>query len=323
MLGCASRGEDADRSAAANMIRATWAAQVELTCLRQGFHLTPLRRRVLDIFGESAAPLGAYAIIEELSRRERQTGRPADGLSDARLLHRARLRAQDREPQRLCAVRASRPRPPGHAPHLRGMRAERGDRGRRGHARDRGLGGRRRFRPAAGCDGSARAVPPMRRRAPACFSGVAHPLGAAGSQIIADIFLGVLRRSRSSSSSNAGRDDRRISSFRTTRSQASNLQPSARCAARLHGHRRATANGPSLEGEAVRLLSTACSVADVHELAAEVDAKSAVDRLVPIAAAVAVAVAVAAVAVAAIAVAAVAVGRRQRAADNKPGRKAA
>lgn len=49
---------------------ATWAASVELACLRHGFHLTPLRRRVLDIFGDSAAPLGAYAILEELSRRE-------------------------------------------------------------------------------------------------------------------------------------------------------------------------------------------------------------------------------------------------------------
>ena len=49
---------------------ATWASHVELACVRQGFHLTPLRRRVLDIFSGSAAPLGAYAILEELSRRE-------------------------------------------------------------------------------------------------------------------------------------------------------------------------------------------------------------------------------------------------------------
>ena len=49
---------------------ATWAAQVESACSRQGAHLTPLRRRVLDILGESAAPLGAYAILEEMSRRE-------------------------------------------------------------------------------------------------------------------------------------------------------------------------------------------------------------------------------------------------------------
>ena len=48
----------------------TWAARVELACLRQGYHLTPLRRQVLDIFSGSAAPLGAYAILEELSRRE-------------------------------------------------------------------------------------------------------------------------------------------------------------------------------------------------------------------------------------------------------------
>ena len=49
---------------------ATWASQVEGACLRQRAQLTPLRRRVLDIFSGSAAPLGAYAILEELSRRE-------------------------------------------------------------------------------------------------------------------------------------------------------------------------------------------------------------------------------------------------------------
>jgi len=49
--------------------RATWADRVQLFCLREGFQLTPMRRRVLDIFGDSDAPLGAYAILEELSRR--------------------------------------------------------------------------------------------------------------------------------------------------------------------------------------------------------------------------------------------------------------
>jgi Fur family transcriptional regulator, zinc uptake regulator len=49
---------------------ATWAAQVERACQREGAQLTPLRRRVLDILSDSAAPLGAYAILEELSRRE-------------------------------------------------------------------------------------------------------------------------------------------------------------------------------------------------------------------------------------------------------------
>jgi Fur family zinc uptake transcriptional regulator len=48
----------------------TWAARVEQACERRGAQLTPLRRRVLDIFSDSAAPLGAYAILERLSRRD-------------------------------------------------------------------------------------------------------------------------------------------------------------------------------------------------------------------------------------------------------------
>lgn len=55
---------------------ATWAARVELSCLRQGVQLTPLRRRVLDIFSDSVAPLGAYAILEELSRRDGKQAAP-------------------------------------------------------------------------------------------------------------------------------------------------------------------------------------------------------------------------------------------------------
>ena len=47
-----------------------WQGEVERACSRQGLHLTPLRRRVLAILAESSAPLGAYAIIEQLSRRE-------------------------------------------------------------------------------------------------------------------------------------------------------------------------------------------------------------------------------------------------------------
>lgn len=49
---------------------ATFAARVEQSCARDGVQLTPLRRRVLDIFSGSAGPLGAYAILEALSRRE-------------------------------------------------------------------------------------------------------------------------------------------------------------------------------------------------------------------------------------------------------------
>ena len=47
-----------------------WQQQVESACTRQGLHLTPLRRRVLTILSENAAPLGAYAIIDQLSRLE-------------------------------------------------------------------------------------------------------------------------------------------------------------------------------------------------------------------------------------------------------------
>src|SRR5271170_7830776 len=47
-----------------------WQGQVESACEKEGLHLTPLRRQVLAILAESSAPLGAYAIIDQLSRRE-------------------------------------------------------------------------------------------------------------------------------------------------------------------------------------------------------------------------------------------------------------
>jgi Fur family transcriptional regulator, zinc uptake regulator len=49
-----------------------WREQVESACARQGLHLTPLRRQVLTILAESSAPLGAYAIIDQLSKLERK-----------------------------------------------------------------------------------------------------------------------------------------------------------------------------------------------------------------------------------------------------------
>jgi Fur family zinc uptake transcriptional regulator len=55
---------------AAKRGQARWPAQVEDICARQGLQLTPLRRRVLSILGESAGPLGAYAIIDKLSKVE-------------------------------------------------------------------------------------------------------------------------------------------------------------------------------------------------------------------------------------------------------------
>ena len=47
-----------------------WPEQVAEACARHRLQLTPLRRRVLSILGESRAPLGAYAIIDMLSKVE-------------------------------------------------------------------------------------------------------------------------------------------------------------------------------------------------------------------------------------------------------------
>jgi Fur family zinc uptake transcriptional regulator len=47
-----------------------WQAQVRQACARRGLALTPARAGVAAIIGESPAPLGAYAIIETLSKRE-------------------------------------------------------------------------------------------------------------------------------------------------------------------------------------------------------------------------------------------------------------
>jgi len=47
-----------------------WQGQVESACAQHGLQLTPLRRQVLAILAESSAPLGAYAIMDQLSRRE-------------------------------------------------------------------------------------------------------------------------------------------------------------------------------------------------------------------------------------------------------------
>jgi Fur family zinc uptake transcriptional regulator len=47
-----------------------WAAQVESACSASGLKLTSLRRQVLEIIAKAPKPLGAYAIIEELSRAQ-------------------------------------------------------------------------------------------------------------------------------------------------------------------------------------------------------------------------------------------------------------
>jgi Fur family zinc uptake transcriptional regulator len=53
-----------------------WAAQVEQSCASKGLHLTPLRRQILSIVAKAPAPLGAYAIIEELSRAQHKSVAP-------------------------------------------------------------------------------------------------------------------------------------------------------------------------------------------------------------------------------------------------------
>jgi Fur family zinc uptake transcriptional regulator len=50
--------------------RRDWARQVEKYCVERDLQLTPLRRQVLLILARAPAPLGAYAIIEELSREQ-------------------------------------------------------------------------------------------------------------------------------------------------------------------------------------------------------------------------------------------------------------
>jgi Fur family zinc uptake transcriptional regulator len=58
------------RNSASGASSARWQAEVESACERNGLLLTQLRRQVLTILAESSAPLGAYAIIDRLSRRE-------------------------------------------------------------------------------------------------------------------------------------------------------------------------------------------------------------------------------------------------------------
>jgi Fur family transcriptional regulator, zinc uptake regulator len=58
------------RNSALRASAARWRAEVESACEHKGLLLTPLRHQVLAILAESSAPLGAYAIIDQLSRRE-------------------------------------------------------------------------------------------------------------------------------------------------------------------------------------------------------------------------------------------------------------
>jgi len=47
-----------------------WGEQVRQACARRRLQLTPSRAGVVAIIAENPAPLGAYAVIEALARRE-------------------------------------------------------------------------------------------------------------------------------------------------------------------------------------------------------------------------------------------------------------
>ena len=57
--------------------RAAWLQRVEGLCGERGVQLTILRRQVLTLLADSAAPLTAYALIDELARLQgRQVAPP-------------------------------------------------------------------------------------------------------------------------------------------------------------------------------------------------------------------------------------------------------
>jgi Fur family zinc uptake transcriptional regulator len=65
-----AQGTQLDMSETRSRKQSQWAKKVEQSCLSKGLLLTPLRRRVLSILNDSREPLGAYAIIEKLSKLE-------------------------------------------------------------------------------------------------------------------------------------------------------------------------------------------------------------------------------------------------------------
>lgn len=56
--------------------RREWVTQVEEICARRGLQLTPIRRQVLELLAGAKSPLGAYAVIDQLSRARAKTIAP-------------------------------------------------------------------------------------------------------------------------------------------------------------------------------------------------------------------------------------------------------
>lgn len=53
-----------------------WTQRVEEICRQRGLQITPIRRQVLEILARAKAPLGAYAVIDQLSRAQAKAVAP-------------------------------------------------------------------------------------------------------------------------------------------------------------------------------------------------------------------------------------------------------
>src|SRR5450432_881931 len=53
-----------------------WLKRVEDICAERGMQITPLRRASLEVLARSDGPVGAYAIMDELSRVQQRSVAP-------------------------------------------------------------------------------------------------------------------------------------------------------------------------------------------------------------------------------------------------------
>ncbi len=53
-----------------------WLRQIEEICTERGAQITPLRRSILEILARSDGPIGAYALMDELSRVQQRSVAP-------------------------------------------------------------------------------------------------------------------------------------------------------------------------------------------------------------------------------------------------------
>jgi Fur family zinc uptake transcriptional regulator len=54
----------------------TWLGQIEKICVERGAQITPLRRAILEILARSDGPIGAYALMDELSHVQQRSVAP-------------------------------------------------------------------------------------------------------------------------------------------------------------------------------------------------------------------------------------------------------